>query len=41
MEPGSTVERADVILRLWGAGDGSDQLLARTGYHGQIVEWLV
>ncbi len=39
MEPGLTLERADVVLRLWGASDGSEELLARTGYHGQIVEW--
>jgi hypothetical protein len=36
MEPAG--EHADVRLTLW--PDGTERLLARAGYHGEIVHWL-
>ena len=37
MEPGG--DEADVRLRIWPGGE--DTLVARSGYHGRPVRWLV
>jgi len=37
-EPGPVRDRADVHLTYWPGG--TEELLARSGFHGQAVEWL-